>query len=142
MSLKNKEYFLLVFSFFLFLVVIGTIAYISLKEQAVHNEVFVELREAHDLGERKGKLISEFNESIGYLGMIHNFKNAVLRKDVQYLDQAEANAGHVQSVIERYQQLSLSEQESTLLLIIDNTVSQYYEKINIHLIYTHCIGLF
>ena len=131
MNLKNKEYFLLIFSFLLFLIVIGTIAYISLKEQMLHNEVFVELREEHELEEKKGTLISSFNESIGYLGMIHNFKNAVIRRDEQYLDQAISNIINVQLIISQYQDLDLTEQESTLLLIIDNTVSQYHKNIRV-----------
>ena len=131
MRLKNKEYFLLIFSTVLFLSAIGTIAYVSLKQHAVHNRVFVELRESHELAEDKGKLISEFYESVGYLGMIHNFKNAVLRGDVQYLVRAEANVNHVLLVVDQYQQLRLTEQESVALLNIQNTIMQYLSKINI-----------
>ena len=130
MRLKNKEYFLLIFSTVLFLSAIGTIAYVSLEQHAVHNRVFVELRGAHELAEDKGKLISEFYESVGYLGMIHNFKNAVLRKDVQYLVRAETNVKKVLSVVDQYQQLHLTEQESVALLNIQNTIMQYQSKID------------
>lgn len=68
---------------------------------------------------------------MGYLGMIHNFKNAVLRKDLQYLERAETNTTYVLELIDQIQQLNLTPDESVWLLMLDDTVLNYQQQFKI-----------
>ena len=129
MNLKNKEYLFLSVFFLLFLAVIGVVAYISFREHNLHEGVFVELRERHELSEKKGELINDFYQNTGYLGMIHNFKNAILRKDSEYLNLVEANVSNALIVVNNYQQINLQENELNALLAVKKIINQYQKKI-------------
>ncbi|MCW9005968.1 MAG: PAS domain-containing sensor histidine kinase [Gammaproteobacteria bacterium] len=129
MNLKNKEYLFLAVFFLLFLVVIGFVAYVSFREHELHEGVFVELRERHELSEKKGELISDLYQNASYLGMIHNFKNVILRKDADYLNLVEENISNALAIISAYQLINLQENELAALLAVKNIVNQYQKKI-------------
>ncbi|MDH5472836.1 MAG: PAS domain S-box protein [Gammaproteobacteria bacterium] len=129
MKFKNKEYLLLAISFVLYVIVISVIAYVSFREHALHEDVFVDIRNVHEVSEKKGKLIGDFYHNIGYLGMIHNFKNAILRRDAEFLNHAENNILNALSIVEKYKQLSTDKEELDSLLVVEKTIKQYQEKI-------------
>ena len=79
-----------------------------------------------DLGAPRSKavLISEIQALVGYGGMIHSFKNYVLRGEEQYYDNAAAKIAAIKDVIARYRNFDLSLGESNalddLLRMLDN----------------------
>lgn len=50
---RRREYFLLSFSIVLFVIFIGTITYVSLKQQALYDEIFNDIRQSHQLAEKR-----------------------------------------------------------------------------------------
>ena len=128
MKLKNKEYLFLSVFLLIFLIVISFVAYISFREHDLHEGVFVELRERHELSEKKGELINDFYQNASYLGMIHNFKNAILRKDAEYLNLVEANISNALAIVSAYQLINLQEIELAGLLVVKNIINQYQKK--------------
>ncbi|TLP67358.1 PAS domain S-box protein [Parasedimentitalea maritima] len=81
--------------------------------------------------ERKGILISSLREHLGYGGIIHNFKNYVLRQDPVYLTQTQAQIDQFYVVVEEFKQLQLSEHERAALATILGTIRVYQARLEI-----------
>ncbi|MDA3971366.1 MAG: diguanylate cyclase [Desulfobulbaceae bacterium] len=79
----------------------------------------------------KARLESVLRSSIGYGGMIHNFKNFILRQDSQFMDSALANIGAARAALAQYSVLSLGEAEKVALEDIAETVNEY-DRVLIH----------
>lgn len=75
--------------------------------------------------ERKGALISELRGFLGYGGIIHNFKNYVLRQDPVYLDETRLQLERFQQVVSAFEGLQLSETERGAIAVISRTVAGY-----------------
>ncbi|MCF6456617.1 hypothetical protein [Pseudoalteromonas sp. MMG024] len=70
---------------------------------------------------------------MGYGGFIHNFKNLVLRKDVdRYLPLLNQNLQDIKSTLERLKQFNQYTPES--INIISKTVNAYEQKLNVVLV--------
>jgi serine phosphatase RsbU (regulator of sigma subunit) len=70
-------------------------------------------------------LESALRSAMGYGGMIHNFKNFVLRKSVNYRDLTQGNIGAARAIIMRYKTLDPSNQEIASLDTILSTIDEY-----------------
>ncbi len=81
--------------------------------------------------ERKGILISSLREHLGYGGIIHNFKNYVLRQDPAYLLETRAQIAQFHAVTEEFKQLDLSVEEKVALAIILGTIRAYEARLDI-----------
>lgn len=79
--------------------------------------------------ERKGILISDIRELLGYGGVIHNFKNYVLRQDPVYLDQTVALLAQFHAVADEFGALPLTTTEREALGTITRTVRRYEAKL-------------
>lgn len=79
--------------------------------------------------ERKGMLISEIRGYLGYGGIIHNFKNYVLRQDAAYLAETEAQIARFRRAIERFRALDLSAPERAAIADIEGTILTYEAKL-------------
>ncbi len=74
-------------------------------------------------------LLMEIKANLGYGGVIHNFKNYVLRGQAKYLQRLDRNFAALDSALERYRGLpDLSSAESTALSAISGVVENYRQN--------------
>jgi PAS domain S-box-containing protein len=79
----------------------------------------------------RGELLSRIRGRLGYGGVIHNFKNFVLRKDPKYLDRLRQQLQLFQTTIEAYRNSDASQFELRHLRSIVETMNVYEQKIPI-----------
>ncbi|WP_424969230.1 hybrid sensor histidine kinase/response regulator [Dinoroseobacter sp. S76] len=79
--------------------------------------------------ERKGTLISEIRGYLGYGGIIHNFKNYVLRQEDVYLQATTAQIAQFRETIAEYRTLALQPSEETALSAIADTIRTYEQTL-------------
>ncbi|WP_163834820.1 methyl-accepting chemotaxis protein [Spartinivicinus ruber] len=78
---------------------------------------------------KRSKLLEAIQENLGYGGLIHNFKNYVLRKTDKYYTKISQNYQHISDSIRKYQQLPhLTPIEQTALQTIAETAEQYFNN--------------
>ena len=75
----------------------------------------------------KSNLLETLRRSLGYGGMIHQFKNYVLRKDDPRIDQIVTKGNEALQIIALYRQRDLTTTEIRALEDIRNTVEAYLE---------------
>ncbi|WP_299915535.1 ATP-binding protein [uncultured Roseobacter sp.] len=75
--------------------------------------------------ERKGILISEVRALLGYGGLIHNYKNFVLRQEDRYLGETQRQLVEFDEVLSRFRALDLSGDEEAALSAIERTIAEY-----------------
>lgn len=68
---------------------------------------------------------------LGYGGMIHHFKNFVLRGEIKYHDMSEDNIQMVEHLIRRYQDTSPTLAEQNSLEDIQSTINQYRQQLDV-----------
>lgn len=81
--------------------------------------------------ERRGELLSRIRRHLGYGGMIHNFKNYVLRQQQTYLDSLEGQLTDFKATITEYRKSGASPAELNALQTIQETISRYESKLPI-----------
>lgn len=81
--------------------------------------------------EKKGAWISSIRGHLGYGGIIHNFKNYVLRKDDRYRQELQKQLTQFDAVMASYLAEPLPAAERRALLAIDAMIGQYRQKIAI-----------
>lgn len=75
------------------------------------------------------KLLMGIKADFGYGGMIHNFKNYVLRGQAKYLERISNNYSSVNGALTQYSQLDgLTSQEQAALTAIRQTAKTYYDN--------------
>jgi diguanylate cyclase (GGDEF)-like protein/PAS domain S-box-containing protein len=77
----------------------------------------------------KARLASVLRAAIGYGGMIHEFKNFVLRHDKARMDRVREHLGAATSVIEQYRPLGTSEAERVALRDIAGMIGDYADAL-------------
>ena len=83
---------------------------------------------AGDVGQ-KGIWISSLRGYLGYGGIIHNFKNYVLRQDQVYLGRARAQIAQFETLMAAYRAEVESPQERAALEVIQATIATYAAKL-------------
>ncbi|MCK5041880.1 MAG: PAS domain S-box protein [Sphingomonadales bacterium] len=73
----------------------------------------------------KTEILQAFIAKIGYGGMIHNFKNFVIRQDQEYSVNGIRQLEEAKELLNQYARLSLSEQERTSINVIGGMLSSY-----------------
>lgn len=81
--------------------------------------------------ERRGELLSRIRGHLGYGGIIHNFKNYVLRKDPAYLEILNSQLANLGATVMEYRESGATEIELEQLAAIEATVKTYVAKIPI-----------
>jgi methyl-accepting chemotaxis protein len=77
-------------------------------------------------------LLSQLNESLGYGGIIHNFKNYLLRGDSKYIDSFDKQYLIFIQTLSKYQKLKfLSQKEKDSLETMKSTLLEYYQNISL-----------
>ncbi|MGB0682137.1 MAG: diguanylate cyclase [Magnetovibrionaceae bacterium] len=84
-----------------------------------------------DLNHEKHDLLADLQSAVGYGGLIHNFKNFVLRQDSETQDRLERDFDTVAALITQYGTLSLSTPERDALDVVQQTFQAYRERANI-----------
>lgn len=79
--------------------------------------------------ERRGDLLSRIRSHLGYGGMIHNFKNYVLRQQPVYLASVEAQLKDFRATIAEYRKSGASQSELEALDVIETTIANYEAKL-------------
>ncbi|MDE1462934.1 methyl-accepting chemotaxis protein [Spartinivicinus poritis] len=78
---------------------------------------------------KRSELLETIQENLGYGGLIHNFKNYVLRKTDKYYGRIDQNYQNISNTVQQYQQLpNLSPAEQTALRTIADTADQYFNN--------------
>jgi methyl-accepting chemotaxis protein len=86
--------------------------------------------DAFDTGAaRKTRIMSDIRDAIGYGGLIHDFKNTVIRRDASYLQRAKEKAKVAQQSIAEYRRQDLSPEEVTALGTIEEAVNAYASQL-------------
>ncbi|SMX27626.1 Methyl-accepting chemotaxis protein III [Pelagimonas phthalicica] len=75
--------------------------------------------------ESKASILAELRGHIGYGGMIHQFKNLVLRGDKPRIAKVEAAAAAAQAALARYRAMSHSPEEGQAIADIEQTIGKY-----------------
>lgn len=86
----------------------------------------------------KSRLESALRSAIGYGGMIHDFKNFVLRNDLKYIETIHKDIGFAEAIIKQYRLLELTNEESRALNDIHNVLNSYEE---LHMEIDHLFNL-
>lgn len=81
--------------------------------------------------DRRGELLSRIRGLLGYGGIIHNFKNYVLRQDESYLTRVEAQFSDFKETVSKYRESQATPEELSALRVIDETMARYESKIPI-----------
>jgi methyl-accepting chemotaxis protein len=79
----------------------------------------------------KSDLVSTMRQALGYGGMIHQFKNAVLRRDKQRLDMARANSKAAVQAIGTYRGLGVDADEARSLDTIAAAIERYASETDV-----------
>lgn len=75
---------------------------------------------------KKTSYLSFIRQSIGYGGMIHHFKNYVLRGDAKNLTEAHFHILELRAFIISYRSIGVTPEEDTSLTELENVVDNYY----------------
>ncbi|NQV54426.1 MAG: PAS domain S-box protein, partial [Rhodospirillales bacterium] len=73
----------------------------------------------------KVRAVNALRRELGYGGMIHNFKNFILRRDVSLEHAVDTKLGGAQAIITQYRSLGADPTEEKALADIENVLSAY-----------------
>ena len=79
----------------------------------------------------KTKLTAALQAEFGFGGVIHYFKNYVLRADQEYFDKAEAKLFETHASIDYFNTLDVTEKEAAALVHIKQTFDNYEKQLDI-----------
>lgn len=77
----------------------------------------------------KPRLEGQLTKALGYGGMVHDFKNLVLRQDLDLIVEIQSEIGAARSALNRYQNLGLSQGEEMALAGLRATINRYEQMI-------------
>jgi len=77
----------------------------------------------------KQKLLMQIKEQFGYGGIIHNFKNYVLRGQPKYKDRIKNNQIQILSAVDEYRKLGLTPAEEQALDKIKGVMQSYFTNV-------------
>jgi PAS domain S-box-containing protein len=90
----------------------------------------------------KSLWLGKLRTALGYGGLIHAFKNYILRGTPESLVQLEAKVNEIHSIVDSYQQFNINEIEKNALRKVLQVVSLYYERLPIieSMLNTHAVA--
>ncbi|MBF0454105.1 MAG: response regulator [Magnetococcales bacterium] len=121
----NKIFFFLLL--FLGLTIAGTSYHIQKDIKTVHKS----WQQFKLDRSEKALLESSLRSALGYGGMIHEFKNLILRKQIDKVPRIQHHLGAAEGVIEQYRILPLSNAETAALEDILQVVQAYEEALEV-----------
>lgn len=108
-----------------------TAVYLGGETQTRFREITTSWTRYSEDADQKGALISEIRGLLGYGGIIHNFKNYVLRQDDSYLTRLRRQLADFYGVVDGFERMELAEVERNSLREIRRTMETYEAKIPI-----------
>ncbi|MCW9045103.1 MAG: methyl-accepting chemotaxis protein [Alphaproteobacteria bacterium] len=96
--------------------------------QVLDQEVAIARGELGKL-ETKATLISDLRGALGYGGMIHQFKNLVIRKDEARIAKVEAKYKKVVEILNKYEKRLLTDEEKKAVADIKKVATNYHAKL-------------
>jgi len=72
--------------------------------------------------------LSQLQNTIGYGGFIHNFKNFVLRKDAHLIPKIQSDLDKIKQSINKFSKLNLNGEEKSALQMLSSTFEIYGQK--------------
>ena len=115
----------------LLLVIVTTGLYLGNQTRRQFLDIADGWSEFSSEADRKGALISAIRGYLGYGGIIHTFKNYVLRQDDQYRQLLLKQLAQFDVVTADYLSLPTSEEERAALTTIIATVNAYRSKLSV-----------
>lgn len=115
----------------LLLVTVITGGYLGLQTQQRFRNVSESWSTFAESAEQKGVLISEVRGHLGYGGIIHNFKNYVLRQDALYATAMRQQLVAFYQTIDRFLSSNISVAERSALSTIRQTIATYEARLPI-----------
>ncbi len=77
----------------------------------------------------KARIINDLRRELGYDGMIHHFKNYILRHEPAHITSMKKRLGGALSQIARYQSLGISTEENSVLAEIEKVLVAYEQAL-------------
>ena len=102
---------------------------VGLNQAQRTHEIFEAWRQYRDVADARIAQMLALHRAFGYGGLIHNFKNYVMRKSPRYAERAEANFADLTHAAEELQSLGLGAEDRTALNAIVATAREYYDNI-------------
>lgn len=113
----------------LLLVTVVTGGYLGLQTQQRFRNVSASWSTFAESAEQKGALISEVRGHLGFGGIIHNFKNYVLRQDASYAIAVRHQLSAFYKSMDRFLGSNISEAERSALTTIRRTIETYEARL-------------
>ncbi len=115
-----------------FLFIVGAVFVVSaslIRSKVADSHVYW----AHyqDISSPKDRALNSLVSNLGYGGMIHQFKNYVLRKDQKRLRRIRAAAGAAQGALATYQAVGVNDQEKAAIDAIRGVIADYTAKTDV-----------
>ena len=79
----------------------------------------------------KNQVLRALREQVGFGGMIHNYKNYILRKNLSDKEKVIFSLGGSKATVSQYKTLPLSKPELNAIIDIENTLDAYETALNI-----------
>ncbi len=80
---------------------------------------------------KKEKIVSEMKSVVGFGGLIHYYKNYIIRGDEKYKNAVEEDYKKLIKLTKKYYKFSVSNAEISRLKVIDSTFNKYVQNLNI-----------
>lgn len=123
LSLKKLSIYILIILFF----IAGTFTAATLHLNLKVNEINTAWHSFKSQHAEKARLETSLSATLGYGGMIHDFKNYILRKEFKQLSNLQKTLGAAQSIVEQYVALSTTRAEKLVLDDINQMITHYHE---------------
>ncbi len=78
----------------------------------------------------KNEIVSKLKATAGYGGLIHNFKNYLLRGDIKYKNKFLEEYKILKNLINQYKQYNITKEEIELLTLVQKTFTNYKSHLN------------
>lgn len=79
----------------------------------------------------KSRLEGSLRSAIGFGGMIHNFKNYLLRQEEHYKNDVESHIGAAHAILHQYSDLELTTAESIAIEDIEKVIDNYLKSLRL-----------
>ncbi|MEZ5840640.1 MAG: hypothetical protein R3D02_09480 [Hyphomicrobiales bacterium] len=106
-------------------VTVATAMYLGGETQSRFREITAAWTRYSEDADQKGALISDIRGLLGYGGMIHNFKNYVLRQNEEYLERLRGQLAEFYETVDAFEALELSDVERDALRQLRATMETY-----------------
>lgn len=126
-NLSLRKLSIIIFSLLLIFALVSGYSTVYISKQFSEMETSWSLFKAQN--NEKARLHNSLYAALGYGGMIHNFKNLILRKDVNTYVKLERSMGAAQGLVKQYLALSSSPAERLALNDIEIMLINYQESL-------------